>query len=99
VAEENLREKRFKKSASIVARKVAEEFILVPIRKRSTDLGSIYALNPVGAFVWECIDGSRKIVDIRDAVVGEFDVVPEVAEKDVLELIGELLGIGALDEV
>ena len=37
----------YAKDANIVARKVAGEMVLVPIRKSAGDLGSIYTLNKV----------------------------------------------------
>ncbi|MFZ6016559.1 MAG: PqqD family protein [Nitrospirota bacterium] len=55
----DLLEKVYKKSDSIVFRKIADEFILVPIRQKVVDLKSIYTLNEVSAFIWELIDGKK----------------------------------------
>jgi|GEM_PF-158915 len=89
----------FIKTESIVSRKIGEEFILVPMRKRPGEVESVYTLNEVAARIWELTDGSRSVAQVRDAIVAEFEVRPEEAEKDVIELLLHLAGIGALREI
>ena len=91
-------EQCFVKDDSIVARKIGEEFILVPIRQRAGEVESIYTLNEVAARVWELIDGQRRASDLRDTIVAEFEVGPEEAEADVLEFLGQLQQVGAVNE-
>jgi len=91
-------DKVYKKSDSIVSRKIADEFILVPIRQDVGDLGSIYTLNEVAARIWELIDGKMKVGEIKDAIVEEFEVTPEEAEKDLLEHLQKLEKIKAISE-
>ncbi len=95
---EDFLEKRFIKTDSIVARKIGNEFIMVPIRRKPGEVESVYALNEVAAFVWELIDGDRSVEQVRDAIVAEFDVAPEQAEEDAVELLIQLSEIGALEE-
>lgn len=80
----------FQKDSSVVFREIAGEAILVPIRRNVGDLESIYTLNETAARVWELIDGKRSIQEITDAIVTEFEVEREVAERDVLELLAGL---------
>lgn len=80
----------------VVARRVADECILVPVRRRAEDVDSIYTLSEVAAFVWELIDGRRTFDDLRDAVVAEFEVEPEVAEADLAEFLEQLRQAGAV---
>ena len=91
-------ETSYKKSANIVSRKIAEETVLVPIRQTLGEEPSIYTLNEVGARIWELIDGSLSICKIRDRVASEFDVDPEVVEKDLLGLLSQLKEIGLVQE-
>lgn len=86
----------YKKSESIVFRKIADEYILVPIRNNVGDLESIYTLNEVGARIWELVDGKTKIGDIKERLVEEHDVTPEEAEKDILEYMQQLEEIKAI---
>jgi len=90
-------EKRFKKNADIVFRKIAGEVILVPIRQNVGDLESIYTLNDVAARIWELIDGKRKMHQIRDTISEEFDVSPQKIEKDLARYTRELEDIGAIN--
>ncbi len=91
-------DKVYKKSDSIVFRKIADEFILVPIRQNVGDLESICTLNDVAARIWELIDGKMKAREIKDKIVEEFEVTPEEAEKDLIEYLQKLEGIEAIIE-
>jgi hypothetical protein len=92
----NLLDKVYKKSDSIVFRKIADEFILVPIRQNVGDLESISTLNEVAARIWELIDGKMKVREIKNKIVEEFEVIPQQAEKDLIEYLQQLEGIEAI---
>ena len=70
----NYLDKVYTKSDSIVFRKIADEFILVPIRQNVGDLESIYTLNETAARIWELIDGKIKVKEIKEnlARIDEF---------------------------
>ncbi len=89
-------DKVYKKSDSIVSRKIADEFILVPIRQNVGDLESISTLNEVAARIWELIDGKKKVREIKDKIVEEFKVTPQQAEKDLIEYLKQLVKIEAI---
>ena len=91
-------EKIYKKSDSIVSRKIGDEFILVPIRQDVGDLESIYTLNETAALIWELIDGKTQVSEIKEKIVEEFDVEPEQAEQDLKEHLQQLEGIKAIIE-
>jgi hypothetical protein len=88
----------YNKSDSIVSRKIADEFILVPIRQNVGDLESIYTLNETAARIWELIDGKMKVEEIKEKLIEEFEVSPEEAEKDIIEHIMQLKEIKAITE-
>ena len=92
----SLLDKVYKKSDSIVSRKIADEFILVPIRQNVGDLESISTLNEVAARIWELIDGTMKLREIKAKIVEEFDVTPQQAEKDLVDYIKQLEKIEAV---
>ena len=92
-------QKCFSKDPSIVSRKIADEFILVPIRRKAGDLDSIYTMNDVAGRIWELIDEKKRLEEIRDAIVEEFETTPEEAETDLLEFIEQLNKLGAVREV
>lgn len=53
--------------------------------------GVYYGLNPVGAFIWSQIQEPRRIEEIRDLILEEFDVGKEKCEADLMELLEDLL--------
>ena len=89
-------EKRFSKDSSVVFRKVADEFILVPIKQKASDVESIYTMNEVASRIWELINGKRSLRDIKDVIIKEFKVIPEEAEKDLIDFSKQLEKIGAV---
>lgn len=58
------------------------------------DNGIYYSLNEVGTAIWELADGKSTIKEIADAVCKEYDVDYEEAEKDVLEVVNDLVREG-----
>jgi hypothetical protein len=86
----------FERSESVVFRKIADETLLVPVRARTADLDSIYLLNEVAARIWELLDGQRTGADVRDALVREFEVSPEVAAADVAQFLQRLTACRAI---
>ncbi len=66
-------EKIYVKNPDVVFRKVADEFILVPVRQKAVDLKSIYTLNETAAFIWELIDGKNSVSYIKGKVAEAFD--------------------------
>jgi hypothetical protein len=50
-----------------------------------------FGLNTVGASIWKLIQEPRKVSEIRDAIVEEYDVEPGLCEADLLALLQELL--------
>ena len=51
---------------------------------------SYLALNSVGTYIWEFLKETRKINEICDAVMNEFEVERERCEKEILGFIGKL---------
>ena len=92
----NYLDKVYSKSDSIVSRKIADEFILVPIRQNVGDMESIYTLNETGARIWELIDGKIKVREIKEKLIEEFEVAPEEVEKDIVEHLMQLEEIKAI---
>ncbi len=85
----------YTRNPDYVFRRIADEVILLPIRKNLGDLESIFTLNEVAARVWELLDGRRTLGEIRDQIVAEFEVGPETVEADLEGLLRRLEEIGA----
>jgi hypothetical protein len=88
---------KFRKKGEYIARVIAGETIVVPIRGQVGDLEAIYNLNEVGAVIWGMVDGQTPVSRIIDAVCREFEVTPKNAELDTLEFLKSLEEAGLVE--
>ena len=86
----------YQKNQNFVFRKIDDETILVPIKDSVGDLGAIYNLNEVAAFVWQHLDGKKTLQDIKHMMAGEFEVSDPDAEQDLTEFVSQLEKIDAI---
>jgi len=80
----------------MVGRRIAGEYILVPIVGHGADLDAIYTLNALGAFIWERLDGNTAGAAIVEAIAERYDVDIARAAKDYLPFLAHLQTIGAI---
>jgi hypothetical protein len=52
--------------------------------------GAYYGLDDVGAQVWQLIQDPKRVSEIRDALLEEYEVEPERCERDLIALLGRL---------
>lgn len=78
---------------NIVGRMVDEEAVLV-----HPGQGKVRVLNPVGARIWDLIDGQRTVADMARVVAQEYNVEPGTAEADALAFCTDLARRGLLAE-
>jgi hypothetical protein len=86
----------YEKDESMVFRRIQDETILVPVRSNVGDLDNIYVLNEVGARIWELIDGEKDAAEIVDAILSEYEIAPEEAERDIAGFLKGLESVGAV---
>lgn len=84
-------QKVFRKNQAVVSRKIAGELFLVPIKGNLADMQRLFALNASGEFIWQEIDGQKRLEEIRSSLMDNFNVTSEAAETDIHEFITELL--------
>lgn len=89
----------YRKKGDIVARRIGDELLLVPIRGKLADMQRLVVLEGVGDFLWEKLDGTVTVEYLRDALSAEFDVMPEQAAKDVEEFLSALEAVDILTKV
>jgi hypothetical protein len=86
-------EARVRPSADVVARLIEGQLLIVPLVSGVGDLeDELYTLNETGRAIWEKLDGSRTIDEVAREMSREFDVAEEVVQRDVIELVEDLLG-------
>ena len=88
----------FSRSPRMVGRRIAGEYILVPIAGRGAEVDAIFNLNGVGAFIWEQFDGRRDGREIVAQIIEQFDVDHDRAAADYLDFVEKLLSINAILE-
>ena len=86
----------YQKNQNFVFRQIDDETILVPIKDSVGDLGAIYNLNQVAAFVWQHLDGKKTLENIKHMMTDEFEVSNPDAEQDLTEFVGQLEKIDAI---
>ena len=86
----------YTRNEAFVYRVIGEEAILVPIWGQVADMESIYTLTEVGARIWELVDGTRPLSDVRDRLLEEYDAPPAELESDLIEFVRDLVAIEAL---
>jgi hypothetical protein len=84
------------KAKELVTREIAGETIIVPIRNQAADLESVYTLNETATFVWQKLDGAVTVNQVAELLCYEYDVPPEVARADALDLVTTLRAEGLL---
>ena len=87
---------RYTRNPDYVFRKIVDELVLVPVRHTFADVDCIYTMNPVGAFIWEQLDGGRAAGEVVTAIVDRYDVDPTIAADDLASFLTELEAVGAV---
>lgn len=87
----------FIRSQSVVARVVAGETLIVPIRAKVGDLASIYSFNGTGSLIWKLLDAPRTAAELAMAVAEEYEVQLTQAEHDVAEFLSEMKAVGLVE--
>ena len=83
----------FRTNPAIIWKLVHEEAVLL-----NPANGEYFGLNEVGSEIWKNIDGKKTLAEIGALLLAEYDVAPTVLEEDMLELSGELLKKGLIQE-
>jgi coenzyme PQQ synthesis protein D (PqqD) len=91
------REQSFVRSQSVVARVIAGETLIVPVRAKVGDLASIYSFNGTGSLIWKLLESPKTVMELAAAVAREYDVEAARAEHDVTEFVGEMKSVGLVE--
>lgn len=85
------------RSQSVVARVIAGETLIVPIRGKVGDLASIYSFNGTGTLIWKLLETPKTVKQLAEAIANEYDVIEDHAEGDVAGFVGEMKAMGLVD--
>lgn len=75
-----------------VSADLGEEAVMLNLKS-----GVYFGLDPVGTRIWNLLQSPTSVMEIRDALVKEYDVDPERCEKDILDLAQEMAEKGLVE--
>ena len=78
--------------AGQVSRDLAGEAVILHLTS-----GVYYALDPVGARIWNLLQKPTSAQRLCDAILAEYDVEAQQCQKDVLALLRDLLAQGLIE--
>jgi len=79
-------------SQDLVSANLEEEAVILNLKD-----GVYYGLNPVGARIWQLLQGPRMVKEILDIILSEYEVEARRGEHDLMELLQELLSKGLIE--
>jgi len=80
----------------LIKREVAGDTILVPVGKSVYDSNGLFALNELGAFLWDRLPQASDREDLLAAVLAEYEVSETEAARDLDEFLTRLREFGIL---
>lgn len=94
---ETLKAETLVRSQAVVARVVAGETLIVPIRAKVGDLASIYSFNGTGSLIWRLLESPLTVAELATAVAQTYEVDPAQAEQDVTSFVNEMKSVGLVE--
>lgn len=74
----------------LIKREIAGDTILVPVGKTVYDSNGLFALNELGAFLWDRLPQAETEEELCAAVLAEYEVSREEAARDIAEFLDKL---------
>jgi hypothetical protein len=88
---------RVRRSSNIVSRVVADEAIVVPIRRGAADLDSIYTFNESGTKLWSLIEKGLDAAALASYLQAEYGLTPTEALSDAESFVNDLTQEGLVE--
>jgi Coenzyme PQQ synthesis protein D (PqqD) len=88
---------RVRRSSNVVSRVVADEAIVVPIRRGAADLDSIYTFNESGTKLWSLIENGLDASTLASYLQSEYGLTPAQAFSDAEAFVRDLAQEGLVE--
>jgi hypothetical protein len=92
-----LNEETLVRSQAVIARVVAGETLIFPVRDGVSDLASIYSLNSTGSLIWKLLESPRTVTQLAMALAQEYEVDPEMVRWDLADFLNEMMAVGIVE--
>jgi hypothetical protein len=93
----NSPEARVRRSSNVVSRVVADEAIVIPIRRGAADMDSIFTFNEAGTKLWSLISDAQSSEALAEHLEAEYGLSPEQAAKDAAAFLNDLKQEGLVE--
>jgi hypothetical protein len=81
----------------VTGRRIADKYILVPLKRGMGEDNHLYTCNGVGRDCWEALDGESTLREVAATIAAEFEGAdPEVVLRDLIAFVEELATISAV---
>lgn len=87
---------KFKASEDMLLRKIAGEYILIPVGPLAIKVHGMITLSESGQFLWEKLQNECDLQELTDVLLGEYEIDRRTAEEDVKEFLDKLDQVGLL---
>ena len=77
---------------------VADEAIVVPIRRGAADMDSIFTFNEAGTRLWAMIEANQSASDLAAHLEAEYGLSAEKAAADTQQFLADLIDAGLIDK-
>ena len=88
--------RRYRRAPDMIARRIRGEHVLVPIRRTSASLDSIFTLNATAGFIWERAGEGLDPAAVARELAATYEIDEATAHGDVARALDELAAAGAL---
>lgn len=93
----NSPEARVRRSSNVVSRVVADEAIVIPIRRGAADMDSIFTFNEAGTKLWSLISDGQSAEALSAHLQLEYGLSPEQATADAAAFMSDLSQEGLVE--
>jgi hypothetical protein len=76
---------------SFILREIAGDYVIVPTGETALQFNGLITVNEVGAFLWEKLQEEITEQELVEAVLAEYEVDADTAQKDVSEFLDYLV--------
>lgn len=76
----------FRKNEKVTWRILGKECILLHLKS-----GIYYTLNEGGRLLWESLDGKKRLTEIQEIIMDQYEVDAETVKQDITEIVKDLI--------
>lgn len=80
-----------------ILREVAGSYIVVAVGSRVKEFNGVINLNDSGAFLWKLLEKGSNEEEMKTALLGEYDVSEEIAERDIKTFVEKIKEAGLVE--